>query len=106
MHFSIPTTFALLVSLAIASPLSLTGEKNQRATKAAASVLTVQTYNDFQVSDGQAGNALAEVNASFPVSVYLFFPLQISQIGGWKVRNSNVKYRSIRPTLPASQSQI
>ncbi|KAK5468091.1 hypothetical protein LTS15_001064 [Exophiala xenobiotica] len=32
-----------------------------------ASVLTAQSYADFQVSDGVAGNALAEVNAKFPI---------------------------------------
>lgn len=32
-----------------------------------ANVLTTQTYNQFQVSTGIAGNALAEVNAKFPV---------------------------------------
>ncbi|OCK76537.1 hypothetical protein K432DRAFT_462879 [Lepidopterella palustris CBS 459.81] len=32
-----------------------------------AGVLTVQTYDEFQVSDGVAGNALAEVNAKFPI---------------------------------------
>ncbi|KAF2472877.1 uncharacterized protein BDR25DRAFT_283447 [Lindgomyces ingoldianus] len=30
-------------------------------------VLTKQSYADFQVSDGVAGNALAEVNAKFPI---------------------------------------
>jgi hypothetical protein len=30
-------------------------------------VLTVQDYADFQVSSGVAGDALAEVNAKFPV---------------------------------------
>jgi len=33
----------------------------------AAGVLTVQTYDEFNVSGGVAGNALAEVNAKFPV---------------------------------------
>jgi hypothetical protein len=36
--------------------------------RAAAGVLTVQTYDEFNVSGGVAGNALAEVNAKFPVS--------------------------------------
>jgi hypothetical protein len=30
--------------------------------------LTAQSYNDFSVSAGVAGEALAEVNAKFPVS--------------------------------------
>ncbi|KAJ0121449.1 hypothetical protein J7T55_008613 [Diaporthe amygdali] len=32
-----------------------------------AAVLTKQSYADFQVSDGVAGNALAEVQAKFPI---------------------------------------
>ncbi|KAG9238971.1 hypothetical protein BJ875DRAFT_366727 [Amylocarpus encephaloides] len=31
--------------------------------------LTEQAYNDFQVSGGVAGDALAEVNANFPIDV-------------------------------------
>lgn len=34
-----------------------------------AGVLTAQPYADFQISDGVAGDALAEVQAKFPVSV-------------------------------------
>ncbi len=37
--------------------------------RAAAGVLTVQTYDEFNVSGGVAGNALAEVNAKFPVRI-------------------------------------
>ena len=58
MHFSTPLTILLSISSAIAAPV------NKRA---AAGVLTVQTYDEFNVSDGVAGNALDEVNAKFPV---------------------------------------
>ena len=44
----------------------------------------MQTYNDFSVSSGVSGNALAEVNAKFPVRPHplipLFPPLITSQI--------------------------
>ncbi|KAB5536560.1 hypothetical protein GE09DRAFT_331285 [Coniochaeta sp. 2T2.1] len=66
----------LLFSLA-ASALALPASLDERKTKAAAAsgtgtgtaadVLTVQDYADFQVSDGVAGNALAEVQAKFPI---------------------------------------
>lgn len=65
MHFS---TIAVLLSLAASSLAAPAAEPNKRA---AASVLKVQTYNAFSVSAGVAGNALAEVNAKFPVSHYL-----------------------------------
>ncbi len=54
-------TFTLAVS-AVALPTSDPERK-------LAGVLTVQNYADFQVSDGVAGNALAEVQANFPVRV-------------------------------------
>ena len=61
MHFS--TTFTVLLSFtsALAAPIQL----SKKAT--AAGVLKVQTYDEFNVSGGVAGNALAEVNAAFPV---------------------------------------
>lgn len=34
-----------------------------------AGVLTEKPYSEFQISDGVAGNALAEVNANFPVCI-------------------------------------
>jgi len=37
------------------------------ASVLAVDLLTVQDYADFQISDGVAGNALAEVAAKFPV---------------------------------------
>ncbi|KAJ9618608.1 hypothetical protein H2204_012961 [Knufia peltigerae] len=57
MRFS-TAVFLGLLALSSAAPVAL---KNKRA-----SVLTTQSYADFQVSDGVAGNALAEVNAKFP----------------------------------------
>ncbi|RFU32711.1 hypothetical protein B7463_g3617, partial [Scytalidium lignicola] len=38
-------------------------------SKAASGVLTEKTYNEFSVSGGVAGNALAEVNAEFPIDL-------------------------------------
>jgi hypothetical protein len=60
---ALPATFDTRKAKAAAS--------NATAAGTAASVLTVQDYADFQVSDGVAGNALAEVKAKFPVSTYL-----------------------------------
>lgn len=60
MYFNTAIIFALAAS-AIAMPTS-------QDRRAAASVLTTQSYANFQVSDGVAGNALAEVQAKFPVS--------------------------------------
>lgn len=65
--------FSLAVS-ALALPANIDSRKTKGAASTAAagaSVLTVQDYADFQVSDGVAGNALDEVNAKFPVSTYL-----------------------------------
>ncbi|CAK7223368.1 hypothetical protein SCUCBS95973_005154 [Sporothrix curviconia] len=54
---------ALILAFA-ASALALPqGAKPQKRT----GVLTATTYDNFQVSDGVAGNALAEVNAKFPI---------------------------------------
>lgn len=61
MYFKAAILFSLAAS-AIALPTS------QDAPKKRAGVLSVQNYADFQVSDGTAGNALAEVQAKFPVS--------------------------------------
>ena len=63
-------TAAGTAAAAVASATAATG-----ATTAAASgagVLTAQSYADFQVSDGVAGNALDEVNAKFPVCLCLY----------------------------------
>lgn len=48
-----------------ASALSLPTAQDAHHKRAA--VLTKQSYADFQVSDGVAGNALAEVQAKFPI---------------------------------------
>ena len=71
MHFS---NLAVLLSLSVAS-LAAPVDTGKRATAigTSASVLTAGSYSDFQVSDGVAGNALAEVNAKFPVCT-LFSP--------------------------------
>jgi hypothetical protein len=58
MRFSIPTVLFAIVALSAAGPIGL---------KKKAGVLTAKPYSEFQVSDGVAGNALAEVNANFPV---------------------------------------
>jgi hypothetical protein len=63
MHFSTTLTMFLSLTGALAAPISL----DKKAATAAAGVLKVQTYDDFNVSGGVAGNALAEVNAAFPV---------------------------------------
>ncbi|TVY40755.1 hypothetical protein LOCC1_G008371 [Lachnellula occidentalis] len=60
MHFSAPLALLLSLTGALALP-------TKRATGTSAAVLTVQTYNDFSVSSGVAGNALAETNAKFPI---------------------------------------
>jgi hypothetical protein len=60
MHFSTAlTVFLSLAASSLAAPHTL----DKRA-----GVLKVQTYNQFSVSAGVGGNALAEVNAKFPVS--------------------------------------
>lgn len=75
MHFSTTITLLLSLSSAIAAPI------NKRA---AAGVLKVQTYDEFNVSGGVAGNALDEVNAAFPVSsapsISHEIPLNTSQV--------------------------
>ena len=58
MYFTKVAVLFSIVALSAAGPIGL---KTKRA-----SVLTVKSYADFQVSDGVAGNALAEVNANFP----------------------------------------
>ncbi|KAK7969489.1 hypothetical protein PG996_002068 [Apiospora saccharicola] len=54
------TKFAALLSLAISALALPTGEVQKRA-------LTARPYAYFQVSSGTAGNALAEVQAKFPI---------------------------------------
>ncbi|KAJ9157356.1 hypothetical protein NKR23_g485 [Pleurostoma richardsiae] len=62
MYFSkIAVVFSLAAS-ALALPTLVDKPKHKRA-----GVLTVQDYADFQISDGVAGNALAEVAEKFPI---------------------------------------
>ncbi|KIW83446.1 hypothetical protein Z517_02691 [Fonsecaea pedrosoi CBS 271.37] len=61
MYISPATILLSIVALSTAAPTGI-GAKTKRAN-----VLTVQPYSQFQVSDGVAGNALAEVNAKFPI---------------------------------------
>lgn len=62
MYFKATILFSLIAS-AIAMPTPADAPEKR------AGVLSVQDYADFQVSDGTAGNALAEVQAKFPVSL-------------------------------------
>jgi hypothetical protein len=69
MLFKATVLYCLVVSaLALPSAIDPRKSKAIAATGTAASVLQVQDYADFQVSDGVAGDALAEVQAKFPVS--------------------------------------
>lgn len=62
------SNLVILVSISVASLAAPLDTTTRAKTKAAStSVLTAGSYSDFQVSDGVAGNALAEVNAKFPV---------------------------------------
>lgn len=61
MYFS---KIAVILSVAV-SALALPALEAPKQKRAG--VLTVQNYADFQVSDGVAGNALAEVQANFPI---------------------------------------
>ena len=63
MHFS-TTTLTLLLSL---SSALFAAPTSKRATGTSAAVLTASSYDDFSVSAGVSGDALAEVNAKFPV---------------------------------------
>ncbi|CAK7205519.1 hypothetical protein SEUCBS139899_008295 [Sporothrix eucalyptigena] len=60
MYFSKALVLAFAAS-ALAMPTQDTKPQKR------AGVLTATTYDNFQVSDGVAGNALAEVNANFPI---------------------------------------
>ncbi|KAK5062547.1 hypothetical protein LTR84_004620 [Exophiala bonariae] len=60
MKFSTSSlVLSLLLALSSAAPV----------TSPAKRALTAQSYSQFQVSDGVAGNALAEVNANFPIDL-------------------------------------
>jgi hypothetical protein len=52
----------VVLSFALASWAAPTTSYHKRAD-----VLTFRPYNEFQISNGIAGNALAEVNKDFPV---------------------------------------
>ncbi|KAI5924242.1 hypothetical protein F4810DRAFT_151858 [Camillea tinctor] len=62
MFFSKIAIVLSVAASAFALPANLEAHKQKRA-----GVLTVQDYSQFQVSDGVAGNALAEVQAKFPI---------------------------------------
>ncbi|ETS87579.1 hypothetical protein PFICI_01407 [Pestalotiopsis fici W106-1] len=62
MYFS---KLAVILSVATSALAATTGTEAAQKQKRA---LTFQTYNDFQISSGTAGNALAEAQAAFPVS--------------------------------------
>jgi hypothetical protein len=64
MQFAKIAFFLGLAATSLAAPIASSSEEK----RASAGVLKVQAYAAFQVSDGVAGNALAEVNAKFPVS--------------------------------------
>jgi hypothetical protein len=59
---------ATAASATAASATEASATAVSAASATGGSVLTVQDYADFQISDGVAGNALDEVNAKFPVS--------------------------------------
>ena len=61
MHLTTATVLLSLAASALSFPI-LPSPLHKRAN-----ILKVQDYADFQVSDGVAGNALAEVRANFPV---------------------------------------
>jgi len=63
-----------------------------------ANVLTTQTYNQFQVSGGVAGNALAEVNAKFPVRA-----LRSAHPPPQPTPSNPIPLRSTNPTSPPSR---
>lgn len=65
MHFSTIALFLGLTASSLAAPVP--GSANGLSKRA---LLTEQSYADFQVSDGVAGNALQEVNQKFPVSSF------------------------------------
>jgi hypothetical protein len=62
MHVPTATIFLGLIASSLAVPIRVDKIKARQA-------ITPESYADFQVSDGVAGNALAEVNAKFPVRV-------------------------------------
>ncbi|KAB2576736.1 putative small secreted protein [Lasiodiplodia theobromae] len=63
MHFSTIALFLGLTASSLAAPVP--GSANGLSKRA---LLTEQSYADFQISDGVAGNALQEVNQKFPIT--------------------------------------
>lgn len=61
MRLTLATVVFGLIASAIALPVPASKHTKR-------GVLTQQSYADFQISDGVAGNSVAEVTANFPVS--------------------------------------
>lgn len=61
MRFSTATIFFGLAASTLAAPTMNLSKRG---------VLSASSYSDFQISDGQGGNALEEVNQKFPVSLH------------------------------------
>lgn len=59
MHFTKLYAVISLISSAIALPITSTSIERR--------ALQFREYADFQISDGEAGNALSEAQAKFPV---------------------------------------
>ena len=66
MRFTAAAFVFGLVAISVATPTPSMLATKTKAKRA----LTSQSYADFQVSDGVAGNALAEVQANFPVCIF------------------------------------
>lgn len=94
MHFPKLALFALLTPA-----FSLCTPVQKRAD-----LLQTQSYADFQISDGVAGNALAEVAANFPVRHSPTLPV-ITERGDKPLRYMLTKHKRSRnsaPTWPPS----
>lgn len=63
MYFSKIAVLFTLAATGLSAPI-------EGAERRQAKLLSVQNYSQFQVSDGTAGNALAEVAQKFPVSCH------------------------------------
>ena len=77
MRFSASVILSGLVAISLAAPIAEEKRAKANATASAGAVLTVRSYADFQISDGVAGNAMAEVMEKFPVctsTMYLPLP--------------------------------
>ncbi|KAH6659975.1 hypothetical protein BKA67DRAFT_530097 [Truncatella angustata] len=59
MYFTKIAVVLSMAASALAAPTGIVGPQKR--------ALTFQTYDKFQISDGTAGNALAEAQAAFPV---------------------------------------